>query len=471
MNKDNNYFNLVLRYIGKTTLVASIFFLTNLLGLLFLSSLNISPLIMPQVGVGLALILLVGFETLPGILIGSFLITVATGAPIDLSVIVALGNSLAAFLPAYYILNKNIFSYSLDNVSSIIGIILLGVLIGPAFSATINLIGMYLTQINIGEDLLLIWGTKWLRDALGVLLFTPFLLVWFGNPLPKINTNLLLGEIPIYSTAISLILFVFFGKLNQETAFSIIFLIIPIIIWASIILNIHGLVSINLIISILFLWGIANQKGALFTGEAFSYPTFLFVLSTMWVSSLLLSSSISNFRKKQKMLSYLSNHDKLTNLYNRLFFDTELNRLDKSRQFPVSIITADMDHLKQVNDTFGHDVGDQIIKDVALLLTLSFRQEDIVSRIGGDEFVVLLPNTGISEVNTIIERMNNRFDAYNINHADIPIHISLGVSTASQGEPLEGHLKISDDLMYKEKSRKLKHLVSKKNTHHSKKAM
>jgi len=92
-----------------------------------------------------------------------------------------------------------------------------------------------------------------------------------------------------------------------------------------------------------------------------------------------------------------------------------------------------------------------------------------VSRIGGDEFVVLLPNTGVSEVNTIIERMNNRFDAYNIIHEEIPIHISMGVSTASQGEPLQRHLKISDDLMYKEKARKLKHLVSKK-TNNPKKA-
>jgi diguanylate cyclase (GGDEF)-like protein len=247
-------------------------------------------------------------------------------------------------------------------------------------------------------------------------------------------------------------LFIFFGKLNQEISYSIIFLIIPIIIWASIKLNIHGLVSLNLIISVLFLWGIANQEGALFNGEVFSYPSFLFVFSTMWVTSLILSSFITNFHKTQKSLSDLSNHDQLTNLYNRLFFDTELERLDKSRQFPISIVMSDMDNLKEVNDTFGHSTGDQLLKDVALLLSLSFRQEDIVARIGGDEFVVLLPNTDTPEVKMITERMNNRINTYNKKHSGLPIHISLGVSTAEQAGSLLSHLKIADDLMYADKN-------------------
>jgi diguanylate cyclase (GGDEF)-like protein len=121
---------------------------------------------------------------------------------------------------------------------------------------------------------------------------------------------------------------------------------------------------------------------------------------------------------------------------------------------------VDVDNLKRVNDTFGHSTGDQILSRIANLLSSVFRQEDIISRIGGDEFVVLLPNTSMAVVKLIIERMNNRIDAYNIEHQELPIHISLGVSTASQGESLLGHLKISDDLMYKEKARKLNDLAS-----------
>jgi diguanylate cyclase (GGDEF)-like protein len=321
----------------------------------------------------------------------------------------------------------------------------------PVISATINLIGMYLMQINIEGDLLFVWEIKWLQDSLGVLLFTPFILIWFGNPLPRINTKQFIEGVPIYFAAVGLSLIILFGKLNRETVNSIIYLIIPIIIWASMKLNIHGLVSINLIISVLFLWGVANQQGALFNGQVFSYLSILFIFGTMWITSLILSSSIARFQKTQKSLSELSNHDQLTNLYNRLFFDTEMDRLEKSRQFPISIVMSDMDNLKQVNDTFGHCTGDEVLKNVALLLSLSFRQEDIVSRIGGDEFAVLLPNTGAPEVKLIIERMNNRIDAYNIKHLELPINISLGVSTANQGESLLNHLKIADNLMYANK--------------------
>jgi diguanylate cyclase (GGDEF)-like protein len=314
------------------------------------------------------------------------------------------------------------------------------------------------SQFSIGDNLPLIWVTRWMRDAFGVILLTPFLLVWFGNPLPKINTKQLFEGLAIFSTGIILVLFVFFGKLSSEAANLVAFFLIPVIIWASIRLNIHGLVSFNLFILLFFLWGIANQNGVLSDREISSYHSFLCVLGTMSITSLILSSSIAKFHKTQNSLSDLSNHDPLTGLFNRLFFDTELKRLDKSRQFPISIIMVDVDNLKKVNDTFGHSTGDQILIKIANLLSSVFRQEDIISRIGGDEFVVMLPNTSMAVAKLIIERMNNRIDAYNIEHQELPIYISYGVSTASQGESLLGHLKISDDLMYKDKARKLNNL-------------
>jgi diguanylate cyclase (GGDEF)-like protein len=225
-------------------------------------------------------------------------------------------------------------------------------------------------------------------------------------------------------------------------------------------LNIHGLVSFIFSISLFFLVGISNQSELLSNVQISSYNIFLCILGIMYITSLILSSSIAKLHKTQKSLSDLSNHDPLTGLFNRLFFDTELKRLDKSRQFPISIIMVDVDNLKKVNDTFGHNTGDQILIKIANLLTSVFRQEDIISQIGGDEFVVLLPNTSMAVVKLIIERMYNRINTHNIEHQELPINISLGVSTASQGESLYGHLKISDDLMYKEKARKMNDMVS-----------
>jgi diguanylate cyclase (GGDEF)-like protein len=459
MNRDSNHLNSIYLFTGKTTLVAAVFFCVILFVQFIISGLNLTHLISPQVGFAIAFILLLGLDFLPGILIGLFLIAFSNGDPFGYSIFIALGNSLAAFFSAYIILNKNDFSFSFEKFNSILMILLLGVVFSPVISATFSILAMF-SQFGIGDNLPLLWVTRGMRDAFGVLLFTPFLLVWFGNSLPKVSAKQILEGILIFSTAILLILFVFFGNLSSEAANLITFFMIPLLIWASIRLSIHELVGFILLISLLFLWGISNQNGILVNREISSSQVFLCVLGTLCATSLILSSSIAKFHKTQKSLSDLSNHDPLTGLFNRLFFDTELKRLDKSRQFPISIIMVDVDNLKKVNDTFGHSTGDQILIKVANLLTSVFRQEDVISRIGGDEFVVMLPNTSMAVVKLIIERMNNRIDAYNIEHQELPIKISFGVSTASQGESLLGHLKISDDLMYKEKARKLNDLIS-----------
>jgi diguanylate cyclase (GGDEF)-like protein len=255
-------------------------------------------------------------------------------------------------------------------------------------------------------------------------------------------------------SGIALECLIFFGDLQPEIAATFTFFLVPIIIWASFRLKIHGLAVANLLILAFFLWGSAHNMGALFDNLIPVYPTFLIVLATMWATSLILSASLAKFARVQKSLSDLSNHDTLTGIYNRLFFETELKRLDSSRQFPISIIMTDLDNLKHVNDAFGHRAGDQLLKNLASLFNTIFRHEDIICRIGGDEFVVLLPNTGEPETRIIMERLNKQVDSFNRDHPDLPIGISIGVSTASQGESLLGHLKIADNLMYEEKARK-----------------
>ena len=454
MNRDNKVFKLVSLFTGRVALIAFVYFLASLFGFLFTTGQNPLPLIWPQAGVALGVTLLIGFDALPGIMVGSFLVAIATGVPINFSFILAVGNTLAAFLPAYFIFTKNDFSYTLEDMGSIFIFFLLGVLLSSVISATFSILGMSFLRINMGGELSLIWETRWLRDAFGVLLFTPLIIVWFGNPPPKKNNKILIEGLSIFLAALSLVLFLLFGNINRGLAGSLLIFIIPIVFWAAIRLKIHGLVAINFFTSAVVFWGIANKKGVLFSGEVIPNLSLLFSLSTMWVTSLLLCSSITNYQKAQKSLSDLSNHDALTNLYNRLFFETELKRLENGRQYPITIIMADVDKLKDVNDYLGHNIGDQVLKNVADIFTLVFRQEDIVSRMGGDEFIVVLPNTGDQEAKIIIDRMNRQFDTFNAEHPELPIHISMGVSTARKGESLQDHLKIADNLMYEEKEKK-----------------
>ena len=93
--------------------------------------------------------------------------------------------------------------------------------------------------------------------------------------------------------------------------------------------------------------------------------------------------NITTRKTAENKLQYFSTHDSLTKIYNRSFFEEELNRLEHSRQFPISIIMLDVDGLKIINDNQGHAVGDEILFRLAKILVKSFRSEDIVARIGG----------------------------------------------------------------------------------------
>ena len=96
---------------------------------------------------------------------------------------------------------------------------------------------------------------------------------------------------------------------------------------------------------------------------------------------------------KEAQIKFLSYRDSLTGLYNRTFFEEELKRLDTESQLPLTFIIGDLDGLKLINDVFGHQAGDQALVKMAETISVSCRGSDVISRWGGDEFVILLPKT------------------------------------------------------------------------------
>lgn len=161
---------------------------------------------------------------------------------------------------------------------------------------------------------------------------------------------------------------------------------------------------------------------------------------------------ITERRHYEEQLKYLSMHDPLTGLYNRAFFQEELKRLSGSREYPITILVADMDGLKLINDTLGHAKGDEMLQSCAKVLKSSLRCSDILARIGGDEFAAILPKTGEKAAEHIIKRMRQAIDLFNNERPQIPLHVSLGASTCrSPAESLEETFKTADSFMYRNK--------------------
>ncbi len=156
--------------------------------------------------------------------------------------------------------------------------------------------------------------------------------------------------------------------------------------------------------------------------------------------------------ENEKRLQYLSMHDQLTGIYNRTYFETELIRLDKSREYPVTIISVDLDGLKLINDTMGHDAGDRLLQGCAQVLQDSLRDSDIIARVGGDEFSAILPKTEKKVGESVVRRTRSTVDQYNQNNKELPLSISIGVATADKVDySLKDLFKRADDMMYRDK--------------------
>ena len=169
------------------------------------------------------------------------------------------------------------------------------------------------------------------------------------------------------------------------------------------------------------------------------------------VAGMAVVQDITARKRLEDKLRYLSAHDPLTNLFNRLFFEEEMARLAKGRHFPVSIVSADVDGLKGVNDRLGHAAGDELLRQAAEVLRISFRPGDVVARIGGDEFAVLLPGASLMAGESVLARVRRNENAYSASDDRPAVHFSLGLATAEEGQSLAETLRLADSRMYRNK--------------------
>lgn len=185
---------------------------------------------------------------------------------------------------------------------------------------------------------------------------------------------------------------------------------------------------------------------------------------------------VTERRRREEEIRFLNHHDVLTGLYNRAYIQQALGFLDQESNFPISVVAGDINGLKLVNDSFGHGEGDRLIVAISQILKNSTRESDVVGRVGGDEFYLILPNTDSVAAKGIIKSIRISCDEHS-QALDNDVHftsISLGQATkVEEGLPLTDYVNIAEEYMYQQKTLDYKSfhsslLISIKNTMYEK---
>jgi diguanylate cyclase (GGDEF)-like protein/PAS domain S-box-containing protein len=161
---------------------------------------------------------------------------------------------------------------------------------------------------------------------------------------------------------------------------------------------------------------------------------------------------ISTRKKVEQELYRFSCQDSVTGLFNRNYFEQEMRKLDEVKLRPVSIVVCDVDELKLVNDIVGHSEGDELLRQVSRILKSSFRSGDVVARVGGDEFAVILPGVDHHAAQGACERIREQIERYNSQNPKLLLSVSVGLASVLEPETsVYEAYKEADYMMYQNK--------------------
>jgi diguanylate cyclase (GGDEF)-like protein/putative nucleotidyltransferase with HDIG domain len=159
---------------------------------------------------------------------------------------------------------------------------------------------------------------------------------------------------------------------------------------------------------------------------------------------------VTGERLRLNEIQFLSFHDHLTELYNRRFLEAELSRQDESEKLPITLVMGDLNGLKMTNDAFGHYAGDDLLRRTAAVLKRCFRRGDIISRYGGDEFVVLMPNTTSQAAEVLVKKALSKIRDSKTGKGILSVSFGWDTKT-DNGQSISQVLKNAEDNMIKRK--------------------
>ena len=436
--------------------LAAVYYVGAKLGLRFAYINSSVTTIWPPAGIALAAFVLLGYGVWPAILAGAFFANVTTTGAVFPSVGIAVGNTIEALLAAYLVNRFARGGRVFDRVRDIIRFTLLAALVSTTVAASIGVTSLALGGFVSVGDAPRVWLTWWLGDAVGDIVVAPALILWIGVKLGPAWTVRQIIEAVALTLVATLVTLALFGGVFPSRHYPLTVLLWPVMIWVAFRFGPREAATTLLIVSAIAIWRTLSHAGPFSVYDA----NVSLVLLQVWtgitaVTGLVLAAAVAAQRDIQGTWQQLAVTDPLTGLANNRqltqSLESEIRRSRRTGQ-PLAVVLLDLDGLKQINDRHGHLAGSLAIRRVAEALLGSCRATDTAARFGGDEFALVLPETGEAAAWHVARGVADRLatDAEKPN-----LSISVGVAVyPGHGDTVEALLNAADVALYETKERR-----------------
>ncbi len=443
-----------LRDLPLLTALTAVYFLAAKLGLKLAFVHASATAVWPCTGIALAAFLILGYRMWPAILAGALLVNLTTAGSAVTSVGIAIGNTLEGVAGCYLVSRFAGGRRAFERAQDVFKFAFFAAMVSTTISATMGVTTLALSGFAEWTKYGTIWSTWWLGDGVGAVAITPLVLLWWENPRLGWTRRQTIEVALLFLGLCSTAWVVFGGRFHSALKnYPFEYLCIPFLIWAAFRFGRRKAATAVCALAVIATWGTLRGFGP-FARE--SHNTSLLLLQTfmgiMAIMSVALAAEVTEHKRAVEHVRRLATSDPLTGLanYRRLLdaLDLEIKRYGRTGR-PFAVLLLDMDGLKKINDAHGHLAGSRALCRLASILRMHSREIDTAARYGGDEFVLVLPETESEAAQRVAERVSERLRD---DGEEPPVTVSVGTAIYPRdGRTIEELLSAADGALYGEK--------------------